>query len=109
MNFRYSKSTNPYNVVKLDDDKYVISVLMPGYSKEEVKVRMRNGTLYVEAAAKDETEGVSAIRLGYVLSGVNLSLYVGDDHEVETAKLTDGVLYVTLVDKNETFDAIVVS
>jgi HSP20 family molecular chaperone IbpA len=109
MNFRSSRPTNSYNVANTVDGKYVVSVLIPGYPKEDIKVRLRNGTLQIEANAREEDGVSSYVRLGYALPNVHLSLYVGDDHVVETAKLTNGVLYVTLVDNDEEEPAIIVT
>jgi HSP20 family molecular chaperone IbpA len=99
--------THATNVAKIGD-KYEVSVLLPGYPKESIRVRLRGGTLHIEADAP-ETEDIQYIRLGYVHRSAKIRLYVGEDVKVESAKLTDGVLRVTLYDTPDEEPHIVVS
>lgn len=102
--------THATNVAKIGD-KYEVSVLLPGYPKESIKVRLRGGTLHIEADSPDvsEMESIQYIRLGYVHRDAKIRFYVGEDVQVESAKLTDGVLRVTLCDKPDEEPHIVVS
>ena len=87
--------------VKETDDGYQVAVDLPGFKKDEIKIKLENGTLTINAAKgldKDEKdkEGKYVRRERYAGS-MSRSFYVGKEleHEDIHAKYDNGVLTVT--------------
>ena len=89
--------------IRETEDAYQIEMELPGFSREEVKAELKNGTLTIEAShnetneEKDEKTGRYLRRERYSGS-CRRSFYVGDvvTQEDIKAKFTDGILTVTV-------------
>jgi len=46
----------PYNVIKRDEDHYVIELAVAGFGEQDLEVTVHNGTLYVTGNIKQGTE-----------------------------------------------------
>ncbi|KAJ0929501.1 putative small heat shock protein HSP20 [Helianthus annuus] len=90
---------------KEKDESYNIKFQMPGLSKDDVKITVEDGMLFIRGEHKDEEEGSdddefwSAATYGYY----NTSLMLPEDAKVEEikAEMKDGVLHV-VIPKDET-------
>ncbi|XP_022033159.1 26.5 kDa heat shock protein, mitochondrial [Helianthus annuus] len=90
---------------KEKDESYTIKFQMPGLSKDDVKITVEDGMLFIRGEHKDEEEGSdddefwSAATYGYY----NTSLMLPEDAKVEEikAEMKDGVLHV-VIPKDET-------
>lgn len=92
---------------KEKDESYTIKYQMPGLSKDDVKITVENGILFIQGERKEEEEGEgsdddefwSIATYGYY----NTSLMLPEDAKVEeiTAEMKDGVLHV-IIPKDET-------
>ncbi|KAJ0595344.1 putative small heat shock protein HSP20 [Helianthus annuus] len=90
---------------KEKDESYTIKFQMPGLSKDDVKITVEDGMMFIRGEHKDEEEGSdddefwSAATYGYY----NTSLMLPEDAKVEEikAEMKDGVLHV-LIPKDET-------
>ena len=51
-----SQSFPPYNIVKIDEDTYRVSLAVAGFDKKDVEVTVDNGTLIVKGEVKAEEE-----------------------------------------------------
>lgn len=89
----------------MKDESYSIKYQMPGLSKDDVKITVEDGMLFIRGEHKeeeedgDEEEYWAAARYGYY----NTSLMLPEDAKVEeiTAEMKDGVLHV-IIPKDET-------
>ena len=100
--------TRRNNLMKTDihqkDGKYLIEVDLPGYSKDDIHLDLKNGYLTIAAhhdtndQTKDEKGNV--IRTERSFGSATRSLYVGEDVKTTdvTAKFENGVLTLTLPD-----------
>lgn len=86
----------PYNIVKLDEDRYTIELAVAGFDEDEIDVSIKEGVLEViaeKAAHRDEGEylhkGISAraFRRAFTLS---------DTIIVNGADLVNGILSIEL-------------
>ncbi|KAI3737574.1 hypothetical protein L2E82_27581 [Cichorium intybus] len=90
---------------KEKDESYSIKYQMPGLTKDDVKITVEDGVLFIRGEHKeeeedgDEDEYWSAARYGYY----NTSLMLPEDAKVEEirAEMKDGVLHV-IIPKDDT-------
>lgn len=87
--------------IKEHDDNYVISVDLPGYDKENIKVDITDG--YLTVSAKTDSENNEEERGKYVrreryFGECSRSFYVGDDISVEDvdASFKNGTLIMEI-------------
>jgi HSP20 family molecular chaperone IbpA len=85
--------------VEEEENSLYYEVPLPGFSKEEVSIVRKNGTLRISASHPDDPERRG--RKKYVTGGEVLTEYshavrIEDDAKVEYAKLTDGVLTIKI-------------
>ena len=50
------QSYPPYDLIKVDEDTYKLSVAVAGFTKDDVKVIVEDGTLIVKGEITTETE-----------------------------------------------------
>lgn len=88
--------------IKETDNDYSLSIEMPGFKKEEIKVSLENGYLTVSAEKAENTEEGTEKSPKYLRRECRVSCqrsyYVGDDVEVENikAKYENGMLELTV-------------
>jgi len=46
----------PHNIIKVDDNKYVVEMAVAGFGQDEVDVELQDGTLIVRGEKKDQKE-----------------------------------------------------
>lgn len=103
-----SAALAPYGVdVREDNDHLYVDAELPGFRKEDVDVTLENQTLTISAQRRDETEEkkegewlLRERRYNRFLRSFTLPSTVSD--QKCDAKLTDGVLRITLDKKEET-------
>ena len=87
--------------IKEHDDNYVISVDLPGYDKENIKVDITDGYLTVSAktdSENNEEEKGKYVRRERYFGECSRSFYVGDDISVEDvdASFKNGTLIMEI-------------
>lgn len=95
----YTKPTvayPPYNIVKIDDDEFVMEFAIAGFSKDEVNISVDKGVLHING------EKVDAEERHYVHKGIAARKFVRaftlpEYFEVLSAKMQDGILNITLI------------
>jgi len=93
-----STSTNypPYNIIKKDDDNYVIEVATAGFAEGEIDVQVNDGQLIVTGEkAETETE-VNYLHQGIGTRKFVRSFQLAEYVEVKSATVENGILVVTL-------------
>jgi len=91
-------STNypPYNIIKKDDDNYVIEVATAGFAEGEIDVQVNDGQLIVTGEkAETETE-VNYLHQGIGTRKFVRSFQLAEYVEVKSATVENGILVVTL-------------
>lgn len=85
----------PHNIIKLDDNKYVVEMAVAGFGQDEVDVEIQDGTLIVKGEKKDQTE-VDYIYRGIATRSFTKSIRLNDTIEVRGAQFKDGILKIGL-------------
>ena len=86
--------------IKETEDQYVLSVELPGFNKEDVKLSLKDGYLNISAStqAEDEEKDGKFLRRERYTGAMTRSFYVGEDitEEDVKAKFGNGVLTLSL-------------
>ena len=91
-----SQSYPPYDLLKLDEDTYQISLAIAGFSKEDIDVSVDNGTLIIKGEIVEVTDA-EVVHKGIAGRKFVRSFALGEYMEVTDAELKDGMLHVHVV------------
>jgi molecular chaperone IbpA len=95
-----SQSYPPYNIVKLDEDSYLVSIAVAGFSKDNISVTLDDRTLLVEGELEDQRDGrkkyPEVIHNGIAGRKFSRSFALGEYMEVTNADLKDGMLKIQI-------------
>ena len=85
----------PHNIIKVDDNRFIVEMAVAGFGEDEVTVEVEDGTLVVKGEKSDKTE------LNYVYRGIGTrsftkSIRLNDTIEVRGAQFKDGILKIGL-------------
>jgi len=87
----------PYNIERLGDDKYRITMAVAGFTRDDLKLEVKEQTLSVRGEKKPETEARQILHRGIGQRAFERRFQLADHVEVAGADLKDGLLHVDLV------------
>lgn len=95
--FVNSQSSNypPYNVIEVNEDEWVISIAVAGFSMKDLDITLDKNLLTIEGTAL-EVEDVKYLHKGIGGRSFRRSFTLADHVEVESATLDLGVLNIHL-------------
>ena len=87
----------PYNVVKLDDNNFVIELAVAGFGKDSINLTVQDSVLSIEGSQETNDDNEA----NYLHKGISSRKFrrtfdLADYVEVTDATVKDGVLKVTL-------------
>ncbi len=85
----------PYDLIKLDDDSYKLSLAVAGFSKNDIDVSVDNGTLIVKGELPELTE-VEVVHKGIAARKFTRTFALGEYMEVISASMEDGMLNIDI-------------
>ena len=95
-----SQSYPPYNIVKLEEDSYLVSIAVAGFSKDEIEITLEDRALLVKGELEDQTDGrkkyPEVIHNGIAGRKFSRSFALGEYMEVTNADLKDGMLKIQI-------------
>ena len=97
----------PYNIRKLEENKWQVEVALAGYDRKDIEVKTIEGNLVVETVERDResTERVDnenskedslLVHRGISQRKFSRTWSMADDAVVNRAKMVDGMLYVEI-------------
>ena len=90
----------PYNIVKVDENKYQIEIAVAGFGKSDIDIELANNTLVVKgsttALPTAEENPISYLWKGIADRAFTRSFTLADTVEVKNAELINGMLKVFL-------------
>jgi molecular chaperone IbpA len=94
-----SASTNypPYNVIKVDEDNFVVELAVAGFAKTEIDIVTSDGKLIVKGESKTEDGDSKFIHRGIAARKFTREWALGEYMEVKAAELKDGMLKIDIV------------
>lgn len=87
----------PYNIEKIDENAYRISVAVAGFSSDELNVEVKDGGLIVAARKADEAEAKTYLHRGIATRAFERRFALADHVKVTGATTADGMLHIDLV------------
>jgi molecular chaperone IbpA len=90
-----SQAYPPYDLLKLDEDTYRLSVAVAGFTKDDVNVSVDNGTLLIKGEIVEVTDA-EVVHKGIATRKFTRSFALGEYMEVTGADLKDGMLHVSI-------------
>ena len=90
-----SQSYPPYDLLKLDEDTYKLSIAVAGFSKENINVSIDNGTLIIKGEIVEVTDA-EIVHKGIAGRKFTRTFALGEYMEVTGAEMKDGMLHISI-------------
>ncbi|MEX0617502.1 MAG: Hsp20 family protein [Pseudohongiellaceae bacterium] len=87
----------PYNIERLDQDRYRITMAVAGFVQDELDIQSERQTLTVRGAKADEDEGRNYMHRGIATRNFERVFELADHVKVTAAKLESGLLHIELM------------
>jgi len=91
----------PYNIVKVDDNKYVIELAVAGFGKQNLDIEINDGTLAITGSShlanmQDEDNTNTYLYKGIADRNFTRKFSIADTVEIKNAELINGMLKIWL-------------
>lgn len=86
----------PYNIKKVDDNKYCIEIAVAGFSKSEIEVEFRDDKLVVKGNASEDTDSLEWLYRGIAARNFTRTFVLDDQVEIKDAFMLNGMLKIAL-------------
>lgn len=91
----------PYNIKKVDENKYVIEVAVAGFGKQDIEIEILDGTLIIKGQTSLDTLTKDGVDVTYLHKGIaerafTRTFKLADTIEIKNAELVNGILKVWL-------------
>ena len=87
----------PYNIAKLEDETYQVTLAVAGFKKSDIEIQLEDGTLVIKGTSEVlNDEGVEYLHKGIAERNFIRTFKLAEFVEVKSAKLEDGILRVAL-------------
>jgi molecular chaperone IbpA len=89
------QSYPPYDLLKLDEDTYRLSVAVAGFTKDDINVSVDDGTLVIKGEIVEVTDA-EVVHKGIASRKFIRSFALGEYMEVTNAEMKDGMLHIDI-------------
>jgi molecular chaperone IbpA len=86
----------PYNIEKIADDAYRISIAVAGFAEADLDVEVKENALIVSAGKADEADQRSYLHRGIATRAFERRFHLADHVRVTGASHVDGMLHIDL-------------
>ena len=86
----------PYNIEKMSDNDYRISIEVPGYSEDDIEIEAVENKLAISARKSADKDGADFLHRGIVHREFEQSFELAAHMAVENASIDRGVLHINL-------------
>ncbi|MBM3211184.1 Hsp20 family protein [Candidatus Poribacteria bacterium] len=87
----------PYNVIKVDEDNFVVELAVAGFGKSDIEASIADGKLTVKGESKTEDADSKFIHRGISARKFTREWALGEYMEVKAAELKDGMLKIDII------------
>jgi molecular chaperone IbpA len=86
----------PYNIRKVEDNKYLIELAVAGFSRNDIEILLEDNVLKISGKSKPDDSGDSFLHKGIAERAFNRTFSLADTIEVKNADLINGMLKIWL-------------
>ena len=86
----------PYNIVKADENTYLIELAVAGFGEEDLDIEIHNSVLTIRGNVADTQESTDYIFQGIAARNFERKFTLADTVEVKDITLTQGMLIIKL-------------
>jgi molecular chaperone IbpA len=86
----------PHNILKLDDNRYMVELAVAGFSKNEIDITIEDGSLIIKGEKEEKETDVQYLHKGIGTRSFTKTLRIADTVEVRGAEFADGILKIGL-------------
>jgi molecular chaperone IbpA len=86
----------PYNIEKLDDDSYQITMAVAGFGADDIEIESREDVLFVSGKVKETGTDGNYLHRGIAGRSFKRSFQLADHVKVTGARLENGLLHIDL-------------
>ncbi|MDH3739632.1 MAG: Hsp20 family protein [Alphaproteobacteria bacterium] len=86
----------PYNIEKLGEDDYRVTMAVAGFGSDDVEITQKENALYIKGDASANGDGVTYLHRGIAARAFERRFALADHVNVVDAKLENGILVVEL-------------
>lgn len=90
-----SQTYPPYDLLKLDEDTYRISLAVAGFSRENIDISVDNGTLIIKGELVEVVDA-EVVHKGIAGRKFVRSFALGEYMEITGAEMKDGMLHINV-------------
>ncbi len=87
----------PYNIEKVDDDAYRISIAVAGFADSDLSVEVKDGALFVSARKGEGDDERTYLHRGIATRAFERRFHLADHVRVTGATHVDGMLHIDLI------------
>ena len=86
----------PHNIIKSDENKYVVELAVAGFAKDEIDISLQDGSLTIKGEKKESTPDIQYLHRGIGTRSFTKVITIADTIEVKGAEIKDGILRIGL-------------
>ena len=90
-----TQSYPPHNIIKVNDDNYVVELAVAGFSKDEIEIKSVDNKLIVKGEKKKDAD-IKYLHKGIGTRSFTKTLHIADTIKIRAAAFKDGILSVGL-------------
>lgn len=86
----------PHNIIKLDDNRYLVELAVAGFGKDEIEITVEDGILKIVGSKSSKDEIGTYLHRGIGTRAFTKTITIADTVEVRGAEFKDGILRIGL-------------
>ena len=86
----------PFNIKKIEENKYVIEMAVAGFSKQELELEFADDKLIVKGKASEDNSAMEWLHKGIAARNFTHTFALNDQVEIKGAELINGMLKIAL-------------
>ena len=90
------QSYPPYDLVKLGEDDYILTMAIAGFSRNDLEITVANGTLTVTGEIADTDDILEYVHKGIAARKFTRTFALGEYMEVKSADMENGLLNINV-------------
>lgn len=94
--YKYAQTFPPYNIKKIDENKYVIEMAVAGFSKNNINIELANNGKLIISGSTETDKNDNYLFKGIADRSFTRSFTLSDTIEIKNAEMINGMLKIFL-------------